>query len=103
MSEMQAIKAILTPLSLQEVDALRVELAGSEQGVWEFLEERDIVWRQGRYFHKTVHYLDEHGFILTEFADCGEIHVTALFYNGATCTGEILGDAIGKAVTHGHC
>lgn len=103
MSEMQAIKAILTPLTHREVDDLRAELAESEPEVWEFLDKRDIVWEHGRYFHKTVHYLDEHGFQLTEFVDNGEIHVTALFYNGATCTGEILGDAIGKAVAHGHC
>ena len=97
MSDMEAMKVILKPLSIQESKIHLENLCKFEEDSWdrdEYLKENGIREIDGNVYKSVETELDPCGFANATYNNDGSITVIGLWYNGGASLDEILEEAL---------
>lgn len=96
MSEMQAVKAHVRPLEGVKLMSIKEALNAftDEDDRYEWMYENEIFLVNGVLYEAEVEELDAYGVIDKKLNEDGSVDITALFYNGCTCIGEIIEEVL---------
>ena len=96
MSDMEAVKAHVRPLEgVKLMNVGKALNAFTDQDArYEWMYENQIFLVNGILYEAEVEKLDAYGFIDKKLNEDGSVDITALFYNGGTCIGEIIEEAL---------